>query len=603
MAGSFFMTTNPGVAQAALSNEAAVEGSSCGNVFTAPDYAIPLFDAYNPLTKSHFYTPHIDEYDDAVNDRSHDGQAIAGYCFSQPQIAISVTPVFRGYNPKTDDHLYVTDRGEIDFLLGTYQFEGIAFYVFTERSDGHQPFYRLRDPTGLHHFYTADPDHYAMAKMNGFQDEGILGYVFFSNVLFPSSIGPLYEAYNPNNGSHFYTMDFNERNNAINRGMRGSGIACYIYHDKMQPNGAPQMFRAYSVAQDVHLYTISQSELDFAVKLGFKKEGITGWVVPESLYPIVNPTPPTPFRRFWSDFTNNFLVPSPVPALASFANYTISNVIDGFCLPIRGLSVEIDILEDIVCSSVDQGAKGFSFQLNCESISPCQSPALAKTGWQQYVISLWGPSLIGVTNNWIQNSSIYSIWHYDPFVTLPDFTLAKGWKLTIALVEDESANIIGVTYSVFNAKSDRVGHSTRMLSSIQNATALGVAPIGSFQVVLVGPINGEDATLSSGRGTFTYTSSTPMRPGPVLPACVAGYPITGESANSIYGLMPAKRDRMFVQEFSIGQPGPKTTRFTKWFAGVKTGPPLPPPLNAQALRMLRERKPTKKRTIKQRRRS
>jgi hypothetical protein len=599
MSSSFVLTTDAGVAQAALDNEAAVELTPCGGVFTSAVSPLPLFRAYNPTTQSHFYTCHIDEYDDLINDRTHNGENIACYCFSQQQAGISLNPIFHGYDPKTDDHLYVTDRGEIDFLPGIYQFRGIAFYVYSQPSDG-TPFHRLRDPSGSHHFYTADPDEYAMVIAGGFHDEGILGYVFFPTaaVPFPASIGPLYEAYNPANGSHFYTMNFTERNTATsNPSMRGSGIACYIYHDKMQPGNATQLFRAYNATWDAHLYTISQTELNEAVGIsGFKSEGIAGWVLPDPQLRTINLTGAVLFRRFLADFAGNYLVPSPTAGLASSTNYTMSNVIDGFCHPIRSLAVEIDILEDIVCTSVDQGAKGFSFQLNCESISPCQSPLLAKTGWQQYVISLWGPSLIGITNNWIQNSSNYSILQYDSFVTLPNFTLPKGYKLTIELVEDDKANITGVTFSIFNAKSKRVGHHTRMISSIPDAKDLGVAPIGSFQLVLVGPINGEDATLSSGSGTFTYTSSTPTRPTPLPPPCVAGYSTTGESANSLYGFMPATRDLKFVQSFSVSQPAPNPRHYKKWFAGVNIGPPIPLPPEAPA-----PDKPGKTKTAKKRR--
>jgi hypothetical protein len=83
MALSFLLTPDGDVLQAAKINEGAVELASCGGVFTSPATLVPLFRAYNQTTQKHFYTILIDEYDDAINDHSHDGEEIACYCFSQ----------------------------------------------------------------------------------------------------------------------------------------------------------------------------------------------------------------------------------------------------------------------------------------------------------------------------------------------------------------------------------------------------------------------------------------------------------------------------------------------------------------------------------------
>jgi Repeat of unknown function (DUF5648) len=575
------LTTDPGVVQAAIAYDNAVEVNPCGSVFTSPDGLIPLFRCFNTTTSGHLYTVYIDEYDAAINDGSHFGEEIACYCFAQPQVAISTTAVYRGYNPKTDDHLYTTDPGEIYFQGGAYEFEGIVFYVYSQSASG-KPFHRLRDPNGEQHVYTADDTEYGEYIAENFHDEGVLGYVF-PNASFPSNIGPLYETYNPNDGSHFYTMGFAERNNATNNlGMKGCGISCYIYRDGAQPAGAIQLFRAYNATTDDHLYTTDSNELsELVAHFGYKSEGVTGWVLPPPApRPGLRPPPVFPetaiLHRLLGEFAGNFLVPSPAAGLASSSNYILNNVIGPTCQAIRGLSVEIDVLEDIVCSAVDHGAKGFSFQLNCQSINS------SVTGWQQYVISLWGPSLIGIVNNWI-NDSNYSLLQYTSLLTIENFTLPKGYKLKMELIEDKDANITGVTYSVFNAAGKRIAHHTRTISTIQYAKYVGVAPIGSFQLVLVGPISAADSTLSSGRGTFTYTSSTPMEAGPVFPACVVGAITTAESANSVYGPMPAQRDRNFVQEFSISTVQSNNRMFKKWFAGIKQGPALPPPPDAAGL--------------------
>jgi hypothetical protein len=348
------------------------------------------------------------------------------------------------------------------------------------------------------------------------------------------------------------------------------------------------LLRAYNKTTNNHVYTTRQSELDELTGiLGFKAEGTTGWVLPElPPMPPGNPSatfghpPPSPppattnLRRVYGQYADNLLVPSPVQGLASRSNYIINNMIAGTCQAIRGLTVEIEVTEDIVCSAVDQGAKGFSFQVNCESIGS------QIIGWQQYVISLWGPSLIGIVNNYYLGDN-YSIIKYTSLLTIGNFTLAKGWKLKIELIEDKSGNILGVNYRAFDANLFELGFGTQLIANIDGAHALGVAPIGTVQVVLVGPINGEAATLSSGRGTFTISSSTPMRPAGAFPPCVLDNTVTGESANSVYSALPDQRALKFVQEFStkaLGPgPGPIPLSFRKWMGGTKLGPPLPPP--------------------------
>ena len=584
MSAGFILTTDDGVVKAALNNEHGVEVSACGAVFLDPEALVPLFRSRSKNTNGHLFTVYIDEYDDSVNGGGYVGEGIAGHCFSQPQTDLSLTAVYRGYNPKTDDHLYTTDPAEIYVTDGAYQFEGLVFYVYSQSSNG-DSLWRLRDPTGVHHILTANLIEYLNLIKPGsdWVDEGILGYVVPDTKLASDATAPLYAAYDPNDGSHFYTMDFDERQKATNTlGMKADGICCHLYKDGSQPAGTLSLFRAYNAAMNAHVYTTSQTELDELISLlGFKAEGVTGWVMPELQGGIVTRPrfgpPVANLRRVFGEFADNLLVPAPPQGLASSINYVMNNEIADTCQPIRGLSVEVDVLEDIVCASVDQGAKGFSVQVNCESIGS------QIIGWQQYVITLWGPSLIGIVNNYYLGNN-FSIIQYTSLLTIDDFTIPKGWKLKIDLSEDKNANIVGVTYSAFDAKGKRRAHETQMIDKIAGSHAIGVAPIGTCQVVLVGPINGEVATLSSGRGTFTYTTSAPMRPAGVFPPCVLDNTTTGELANSVYAPLPDERNVRFVQEFSVkaagpgpGGPGPMPLSFIKRLAGVNRAPPLPPP--------------------------
>ena len=78
------------------------------------------------------------------------------------------------------------------------------------------------------------------------------------------------------------------------------------------------------------------------------------------------------------------------------------------------------------------------------------------------------------------------------------------------------------------------------------------APINSFMLVLVGPINGEHSNLSSGAGKITYTATSPMKVSSQDPGCTAAQKIlTAESANSVYGTLYAGPSQTIKQSFDI----------------------------------------------------
>ena len=80
-------------------------------------------------------------------------------------------------------------------------------------------------------------------------------------------------------------------------------------------------------------------------------------------------------------------------------------------------------------------------------------------------------------------------------------------------------NVNGVVYTIL----DKAGKSTAMdlaLESLTLAKSTGktspittadLAPINSCMLVLVGPVNGEHASLSGGAGTFIYTADRPLQ--------------------------------------------------------------------------------------------
>jgi hypothetical protein len=76
------------------------------------------------------------------------------------------------------------------------------------------------------------------------------------------------------------------------------------------------------------------------------------------------------------------------------------------------------------------------------------------------------------------------------------------------------------------------------------------APINAFQLNLVGPINSDNAVLSSGAGTFTFSADTPLTVASTFPPCTGVTWPTGETANSVYGTLDAGPSNLITQTFS-----------------------------------------------------
>jgi len=130
-----------------------------------------------------------------------------------------------------------------------------------------QAMYRLYNPNGGEHFYTASAEERDGLRKLGWKYEGI-GWTApaFSNT-------PVYRLYNPNGGDHHYTMSAEERDWLRGLGWKYEGIGWYSDDNKTTP-----LYRLYNpnAKSGSHHYTTSASERDGLRKLGWKYEGI-GW--------------------------------------------------------------------------------------------------------------------------------------------------------------------------------------------------------------------------------------------------------------------------------------------------------------------------------------
>jgi hypothetical protein len=166
--------------------------------------------------------------------------------------------------------------------------------------------------------------------------------------------------------------------------------------------------------------------------------------------------------------------------------------------------------------------------------------------------------LEGMVDNWPMNgpniiNDIFPLTLTPP--STPSTILPAGYKLQISLQNDISGNINKATYVIIDDKGNTQANVTRSLLSESGVTAADLAPIIAFELNLVGPINGESAVLSSGAGTIVYAASVPLTVLSQEPSCAESGYITAETANSVYGVLPAGPSNTFTQTFDVGPEG------------------------------------------------
>ncbi len=234
-------------------------------------------------------------------------------------------------------------------------------------------------------------------------------------------------------------------------------------------------------------------------------------------------------------------VPAPASGLGSNSNYILYNN----CKVLTNVSVTIDVTQDMVCASASGPTVGFSFQLNAYSLKG------KLCALQQYVVALFGSQVIGGVDNWpVSGPNIIN--DFFNLVSLSGAAIPAGYKLKISLENDTSGNVTGATYIVIDNTGATLATSTQTLLSLSGVTAADLAPIVAFELDIVGPINSESAVLSSGAGTISYTASAALTVLKAEPTtCTETTDITAETANTVYGLLPAGPSKTSIQTFNV----------------------------------------------------
>jgi len=131
-----------------------------GTAFYAPtsqvDGSIPVYRSFSSSIGNHLYTTS----DSEKNAPGFSYEGIAFYAFAS-QVS-GTAPVYRFYSSTTGDHFYSASDAEKTALVNNpqwgYAYEGVAFYVYANQTDGASPVYRFYNSSTGDHFYTAAAD-------------------------------------------------------------------------------------------------------------------------------------------------------------------------------------------------------------------------------------------------------------------------------------------------------------------------------------------------------------------------------------------------------------------------------------------------------------
>jgi len=149
---------NPQDAQLVYNNAAGIIKSSDYNLFYTPK-VVPVYRFWNKKTgNDHFYTTDEAEKDKLIKTYSNVWTPEGAAFYVYEDKAKDTVPVYRFYNNKTGGHFYTTNEAEKQKLIDKYSYvwipEGIAFYVYPSVKNGLSPVYRFYNPKTEEHFYT-----------------------------------------------------------------------------------------------------------------------------------------------------------------------------------------------------------------------------------------------------------------------------------------------------------------------------------------------------------------------------------------------------------------------------------------------------------------
>jgi Ricin-type beta-trefoil lectin domain-like len=268
------------------------------------------------------------------------------------------------------------------------------------------------------------------------------------------------------------------------------------------------------------------------------------------------------------------------------------------------ITVTIDIVEALVADGIaaaqgqafEQGVQpGFSFQLNgnvpyTPPSKPHQQPRDTWVPqWLQFGFYLQNNALVlfnqlyhirGLEsqNPALKGNPLPSLGPFSaPFMQVQNNTVPAGTRIVLQLSTDQNNRVTGVSGAAFADGGSGSALMPAAWSGVVGEPAShgdppltedDLAPLGSFQVFMVGPGNDSYVQFTSGMGTITVTCKPDVSAQLSAPSPLA-IEGTGETSNCYYGLVQQGNRGLVAQPF--GLPKPRFTGITPTYSFTGAG--------------------------------
>ncbi len=166
---------------------------------------------------------------------------------------------------------YIDEKGNADFLLD----HASEYVIVTDKSrlGGEADVMRVYNPNNGRHHLSTNWDEINFLVDLGWRYEGIP----FKANMYGSEDLAVYRLYNPNSGEHLFTANALEKGFLTGLGWIDEGICWYGVGTKKTSDNTP-VFRYYNPNSGDHHFTTSQDEASILVVAGWKNEGIAFYV-------------------------------------------------------------------------------------------------------------------------------------------------------------------------------------------------------------------------------------------------------------------------------------------------------------------------------------
>ncbi len=147
-------------------------------------------------------------------------------------------PVYRFFSTLNQTHFFTIDEAERDTIIANYPwylYENVAYDVMAADNSFEQisPVYRFFNTRNGSHFFTIDEAEKddIIAGYDWYRFEGIAWHAYASAFDAPADALPVYRFFNTQNGSHFFTINEQEKNTIIDKynWYRFEGPAWYAF--------------------------------------------------------------------------------------------------------------------------------------------------------------------------------------------------------------------------------------------------------------------------------------------------------------------------------------------------------------------------------------